>query len=343
MKTTAAVLHEINKPLVIEELEIPKLKRGQVLVRMLATGVCRAQYNEMVGLKGPDKYLPHLLGHEGTAEVVEVGGGVRKFKSGSYVVCSWIEGEGLYGGTTVYKIGKNKINAGDITTFSTYSVISENRLTEISRKVPADIASTLGCAVMTGVGIVRNTLKVNPGSSIAIFGVGGVGSSALLGAKMKLCNPIIAVDIGKEKLKYAKYLGATHVIDALKTDPFLEIRKIVHRGVDYAIEASGAKSAMEKAFQSLNDHGKLAIAGNLKKGETISIVPYDLIKGKQITGTWGGESKPDVDIPYYVKEYLRGNLDLEKLVTKRIALRDVNSALKSLGKNGTLGRIVVVL
>jgi len=334
MKTRAAVLYEINKPLMIEEVEIPKLKRGQVLVKILATGVCRAQYNETIGLKGPDKFLPHLLGHEASAVVEDIGEGVKKVKIGDYVVASWIKGKGIEAGATQYKLGKKIINAGSITTFSEYSVISENRLNKISKQVPNGIASILGCAVTTGIGILRHTLAAKPGKSLAIFGIGGIGSSIIVGAKLIGLNPIIAVDISKDKLEYAKKLGATQTL------LFNTARELL-TNIDYAVEASGSKAAMEKAFEVINDNGTTVIAGNIRKGEKICIIPFDLIKGKRIIGTWGGETKPDEDIPYYATEYLSGRLNLNKLITQKLKLTQVNEGLKLMEENRVLGRMII--
>lgn len=341
MRTKAAVLYEINKPLVIEEIEIPKLEKGQVLVKILATGFCRAQLNEVRGLKGVDHFLPHLLGHEASAIVEDTGEGITKVKKGDYVVCSWIKGSGMEGAPARYHKGKTVIHAGKVTTFSTYAVVSENRLTKIPTAVPPDVASILGCAIATGVGIVYRTLDVKKGSTIAVFGVGGIGSSVILGAKMKRCSKIIALDIRKEKLQFAKSLGATHTIDSHKEDIHAKIQNIARGGVDYAVEASGNKSAMEKAFEEIKDTGKLVIAGNLRKGEKICILPFDLIKGKKILGTWGGETQPDEDIPYYAKKYLSGDLDIEKLITRKFQLDRINSVLEIMQKNDSLGRMII--
>lgn len=341
MKTKAAVLYEINKPLVIEEIEVPKLKRGQVLVRISATGICRTQLNEIMGLKGPDRYLPHLLGHEAAGIVEKTGQGITKVKKGDYVVCSWITGNGLEGGGSVYLYHRNKINSGPISTFSEYAVISENRLTKIPRKVAPEVASILGCAVATGLGIIKNTLQVKQNKNVAIFGVGGIGSSAIIGAKYMKSAKIIVIDITYEKLKFAKSLGATHVINALDNNAEAKIREIEKGGVDYAIEASGVRSVMETAYNVLNSKGKLAIAGNLKKGEKISIDPFGLIEGKEITGTWGGETKPDKDIVYYARKYLKGDLKLDGLITKKYKLEEINEAFLALRNNKSLGRTVI--
>lgn len=332
MKTKAAVLFHPGKLLHVEEIEIPQLRAGQVLVRMLASGICRAQLNEVRGWKGEDKYLPHLLGHEGAGVVEEIGKGVTKVKKGDYVVTSWIKGRGMEGGGTEYKSGEITVHAGPITTFGGRSVISENRLVKVSSQVPPHIAALLGCAVPTGAGIINHTLKVEKGSSIAIFGAGGVGASAILAAKIRGCKVILAVDISEDKLRFARSLGAT---DAVLFD------ELKFQAVDYAIEASGNKHAMEKAIEAVNDHGQVVIAGNLKKGEKISLDPFELIKGKKIMGTWGGESDIDRDIPLYAKAYLDGKMKIDRLLSKRIKLEKTNEALTLMEKNQLLGRVVI--
>ncbi|MEK7087140.1 MAG: alcohol dehydrogenase catalytic domain-containing protein, partial [Patescibacteria group bacterium] len=173
MKTRAAVLRKVGGPLVIEELEIPKLERGQVLVKILYSGLCRSNINEINGRKGVE-FIPHLTGHEASGIVAEVGDGITKVKVGDYVVCSWIKGWGLETSLVQYKSDKGMVNAGNCSTFSEFAVISENRLVKISRMVDADVASLLGCAVPTGAGIIDN-FGIKFGKTLAVFGVGGIG------------------------------------------------------------------------------------------------------------------------------------------------------------------------
>ncbi len=340
MKIKAAVLHQLHAPLKIEEIEIPPLKKGQLLVRILCSGICRAQYNEIVGLKGPDRYLPHLLGHEASGIVEEIGPGVTKVKRGDYVALSWIQGSGLEGGPKQYKNGSQMINAGAVTTFSEYSVVSENRVTKISKKIPPDIASIIGCAVVTGMGIINNTLKAPRGSSVVIFGVGGVGLSAVLGARARGCSPIAAVDVSSQKLAMARRFGATDALDANQKGLLKRLRPIAPEGFYFSIDASGVKAAMETAFEAINVRGTCVIAGNLGKEEKISLHPFELIKGKRIIGTWGGETVPERDIPGYVRDFCSGRLPLERLITHRFKLEEINTAFEVL-QSGEAGRIVI--
>jgi len=343
MKTLAAVLYEINKPLKIEELSIPGLKKGQVLVRVAYSGICRSQLNEIKGLKGEDKYLPHTLGHEGSGVVEAVSKGVDKVKIGDRVVLTWIKGIGQDAPTALYK-GNNgrRVNSGAISTFLTRAVISENRLIKIPAALPLKQAALLGCAIPTGAGILINTINPSKHESIAIFGMGGIGLSALFAAKIKTVSKIIAIDISEDRLRQAMLLGATHTFNAGKEDVLEGIMKITeNKGVDYAIECAGKKEAMESAFKAVRDNdGLCIIAGNLACGQAIQIDPFDLIKGKRIVGTWGGQSNPDKDIPKYARWAISGRLNLEKLISRVFDLRHINQAIASMEQRVT-GRILI--
>jgi len=336
------VLEELNKPLKIRELTIPDLKPGQVLVEVAYSGVCRSQLLEVRGKRGPDRFLPHTLGHEGSGTVVEVGAGVTKVKPGDRVVLSWIKGNGADVPSTVYQSPEGPVNSGAISTFMRHTVTCENRVTPIPDAMPLREAALLGCAIPTGAGIVLNTAGVRPGSSVAIFGVGGIGLSAVLAADLVHATTIIAVDVFDHKLEQARQVGATHLINARQQDPLATILEITGgRGVDYAIEAAGQRETMETAFQAVRDTGGLCVlAGNLPHGARISLDPFDLIKGKRIIGTWGGETQPDRDIPLYVDLYLSGKLKLDGLITHTYSLDDINQALADL-QHGKVGRALI--
>lgn len=343
MKTKAAILHQIGKPLQIEELVIPELKAGQVLVKIAYSGLCHSQLNEIQGLKGEDKYLPHALGHEGSGIVETVGPEVTKVRPGNHVVLTWIKGKGLDVPSTIYQTSNGSVvNSGAISTFMQYTVISENRLVVIPEEMPLRLASLLGCAVPTGVGMVVNTAQAQPGCTIAVFGVGGLGLSAVLGAGLVKANKIIVVDVLDHKLEKARQIGATHVINAHQQDPLLFIAEITAgRGVDYAIETAGQREAMEAAFEAVRDNGGLCVlAGNLPHGDKISLDPFNLIEGKRIVGSWGGETQPDRDIPVFADLYLRGELEMEVLISHSYELDDINQALDDLAQ-GKISRALI--
>lgn len=330
MKTKAAVLRNIGGPLVIEELEVPKLETGQVLVKVLYSGLCRSNINEINGRKGAE-FIPHLTGHEASAIVCEIGDGVTKVKKDDYVVCSWIKGSGLEAQAVKYKSGKDIVNAGTCSTFSEYAVVSENRVVCISKEVKSDEAALLGCAVPTGAGIIDNEIIIGHKTKIAVFGIGGIGASALIRATA-LNLDCTAFDVVPWKLNWARDIGVKTV------DPIIDSE--FHGLFDFAIECSGSKKAMEMAFNCLKNNGTAIIAGNLEPGEKISIDPFDLVKGKKLRGTWGGECFLDKDVPFYAQEHLKGKLPLGKLITRVYSFDKINDGIRDL-EDGKLIRGVV--
>jgi S-(hydroxymethyl)glutathione dehydrogenase/alcohol dehydrogenase len=339
MKTRAAVLRQTGSPLEIEELTLPDLKWGQVLVAITCSGVCHSQINEIRGLKGEDRYLPHTLGHEGSGIVEAVGRGVEKVGPGDHVVLTWIRGKGAEVPSTTYQDGKDAaVNSGAISTFMERAIVSENRLVVLPREMPLREAALLGCAIPTGAGIVMNSAQIQPGDSIAVFGIGGVGLSAVVAAGIRKAAMTIAIDVVDYKLEQACDMGATHVINASQQDPLALLLEITNgRGVDCAIEAAGRRETMELAFQAVRDSGGLCVlAGNLPHGERICLDPFDLIRGKRIVGTWGGETQPDRDIPLYVDLYLSGELGALETMAQVYSLDDVNRAIEDLGA----GRVI---
>ena len=343
----AAVLSRLNQPLeVVSGIECAAPARGQVLVKLAYSGVCHSQLMEVRGRRGPDAYLPHLLGHEGTGKVIEVGEGVSKVKTNELVVLGWIKGSGLDSGSVSYRCAcmPKGINAGGITTFNEYALVSENRIVPLPKGVPLDVGVLFGCAVPTGAGIITNDLRPAPGSSIAVFGLGGIGMSALMATMLFDCSKVIAIDVSAEKLSLASSFGATHTIDATQTDPVSVIRALTGGpGVDYAVEASGQVSVIEQAFESVRRGGGVCVfASHPENGKRISIDPYELICGKQIRGSWGGSSSPDRDIPLFAELYLEGKLPLEKLINKKYKLDAINEALCDL-ENNLVGRPLIVI
>lgn len=344
MKTLAAVLHTLCAPLSIEELDLPALRPGQVLVEIAYSGVCHTQLSEVMGRKGPDRFLPHLLGHEGSGCVLAVGENVSKVATGDHVVMTWIKGDGHDIASTQYHSERGIINSGAVTTFQHHAIISENRVVKIPSFMPLREAALIGCAVATGAGMVKNTLGVKAGDSLVIYGAGGIGLSALLAASMVNAAPLIVVDLQHERLAKAKQLGATHTVNASIEDPVASVRKLTGlRGAKYAVEAAGTVKAMEAAVDSVRyDDGIALFAGNLTAGEKIALDPFDLIRGKTVLGSWGGATHPDRDVPEYVEAFLAGNLPLTALIDQEYPLSDVNLALSHLTKT-TVGRAIIRL
>lgn len=343
-KTNAAVLFKQAQPLRVIPLKLPDLKPGQLVVDMAYSGVCHSQLLEYLGKRGPDHYLPHTLGHEGSGVVAAVGPDVSKVKTGDHVVLTWIRGKGRDVPSTIYESKEGPVNSGPLTTFMQQTVTCETRVVPIPKNVSLKAAAMLGCAIPTGAGIILNTAKVQSGSSVAIFGVGGVGLSAVLGSVLAKAKIIIAVDITREKLRLAEKLGATHTVNAKTEAVNQKILEYTHgKGVDFAVECAGRKETMEKAYEVTKIIGGVCVlAGNLVRGEKISIDPFHLIQGKKILGTWGGETYPDRDIPLYVDHFLAGRLKLDALITHEYPLSAVNTALMDL-KDGKVGRAVLNL
>ena len=340
MKIKAAILEQINQPLTIREVDVPDLKPGQVLVHIRYSGICRSQLNEWRGKKGPDRFLPHTLGHEGSGVVLQTGPGVTKVSKGTEVVLTWIKGSGAEVPSCRYAADDQVINSGAVSTFMTRAVISENRLVPISH-IPMDIAALLGCAVPTGCGMVFNELSPQKGDSIAVWGVGGIGLCAVAAASACGCNPIMAIDIHGSKLALAKKCGATHLIDGVR-DPVRRIMEITEgRGTDFGIESAGLISTMQDGFAATRRFGgQFLIAGNAPLGEKMQLDPFDLIVGKKISGSWGGSSNPDRDVPRYAGMYRDGELKLDGLITRRLPLDRINEAF-SLMETGFAGRILL--
>jgi S-(hydroxymethyl)glutathione dehydrogenase/alcohol dehydrogenase len=344
VQTEAAVLFELNQPLRRVTLEVPDLMPGQVLVEVAYSGVCHSQLHEIRGRRGPDRFLPHALGHEGSGVVRAIGPGVEKVRPGDHVVLTWIKGRGSDVPSTTYRAGSATINSGALCTFMRHTVTCENRVVPIARDMPLREAALLGCALPTGAGVVVNTAAVSRGASVAIFGMGGIGLCALLAARLLEAHPLVAIDVVEQKLVEAMRLGATHVVNARQRDPVAAIRELTQgRGVDYAIEAAGRRETMEAAFRSVRDQGGLCVlAGNLPQGETIAIDPFDLIRGQRIVGTWGGETRPDDDIPRYVRWFHEGRLPLAELITREYRLDQINEALDDMEQGRVLRALVTM-
>jgi len=331
MKTTAAVLEQVGRPVVIAELDVPDLKPGQVLVEIALAGVCHTQWLECQGHRGQDPYLPHCLGHEGSGIVQQVGLGVTKCRLGDRVALSWIKGSGADVPGTVYGWNGRTVNAGAVTTFARHAVVSENRVTVLPAGFDFRDAALLGCAVATGVGAVLNTAGVRPGQSVAVFGTGGVGLCAVAGAQLAGAQPLVAIDVSPERLRVALELGASHVVLACEQNPVIALQKLCSGGVDIAVEASGRPDVMRQALAAVRRQGGAAVVvGNARHGETIALDPRELNQGKRLLGTWGGDNEPDRDFPRYCRLIQSGRLNLSPLCSVPFRLNEVNEALAAL-------------
>jgi S-(hydroxymethyl)glutathione dehydrogenase/alcohol dehydrogenase len=332
-KFAGAVLSTLGKPLqVVEGVEAPSLNRGQILVEIAYSGVCHSQVMEADGERGEDKFLPHFLGHEATGVVRATGDGVTKVANGDRVILGWIKGNGIEAGGAKFPSPIGVINAGGVTTFSQMTVVSENRLVKLPKSIPMDEGVLFGCAIPTGSGIVLNQIKPADGTAIAVWGLGGIGLSAVMATQAFRCRAVIAIDIEENKLQLAREFGATHVLNAKDASLDSKIKEIAGpAGLDYCVEAAGRADTIERAFALVKRGGGLCVfASHPAHGEKIAIDPFEMICGKRLEGSWGGASHPDRDIQVFERLYNEGKLPLRKLLTKTYRLDQINDALEDI-------------
>ena len=334
-----AILEKLNAPLVVDWLSLPELGVGQVLVKIYVSGICGKQMGEISGHYGEDKYLPHLLGHEGSGEVIDIGPGVTVVKPRDHVVMHWRKGKGIDAAPPKYgRVGGKwgeKVGGGWVTTFNQYSVVSENRLTPISKEVPFEVAALMGCSLTTGLGIINNEAELKIGQSIAVFGCGGVGLNVILGAAMVAAYPIVGIDISKDKLNTAIKCGATNVVNSYQSN--------IREKFDVFVECTGIPENIATAFEMTKSNGKTILVGQTKDGLDLSIGNmsrnYD---GKKLFSSQGGLTNPAEDISRYAKLYLAGKLNLDSFLysAQTFSLDDINLAL-GVARSGDASKIFI--
>jgi S-(hydroxymethyl)glutathione dehydrogenase/alcohol dehydrogenase len=339
----AAILVEQNQPLVIDQVELPKsLGIGQVLVKVQYSGICGSQLGEIDGAKGEDKFLPHLLGHEGSGIVHAVGPGVGFVKPGDPVVLHWRKSQGIEAVPPRYTWRGKPLNAGWITTFNDYAIVSENRLTRIDESYDMEIAALYGCAVTTGFGVAENNARIRFGESVVVFGAGGVGLNIIQAAALLSAYPIVAIDLYDDRLKLAKTFGATHSINSRSADAGAAIMAIVGpKGADVFIDNTGQPAIIEMGYELTKPRGRVVLVGVPRKGKTINIYSLPLHFGKTIQGSHGGEAVPHEDIPRYQKLLDAGRIQLKPLITDRFALDEINTAIGKMRDGAISGRCLV--
>jgi len=339
----AAILVEQRKPLVVDEVGLPEsLEVGQVLVEVHYSGICGSQLGEIDGAKGEDKFLPHLLGHEGSGMVLETGPGVRHVKPGDKVVLHWRKGPGIESPVPAYSWRGRKVNAGWITSFNEYSVVSENRLTKIPVDSDMQVAALFGCAVTTGFGVVQNNAKVRIGESVVVFGAGGVGLNIVQAAALVSAYPVIAVDLHDNRVALARAMGATHLINAAKEDAPARIREFAgSAGVDHFIDNTGQPAIIQLGYELTGPRGRVTLVGVPRKGNEIAIYSLPLHFGKVLSGSHGGEAEPEIDIPRYQKLFSSGRIKLRELITEVCVLEDVNNAINKMRDGSLAGRCLI--
>lgn len=341
-KFRAAILEENKKPLVIREIEFPgPLLTGQVAVKLFFSGICGKQIEEIDASAGPDPFLPHLLGHEGSAEVLAVGPGVTKVKPGDIVVLHWMKSSGIQSATPLYYYQGKRINAGWVTTFNECAVVSENRVTAIERNSDLLVAALLGCVGTTGTGVVINEANIQPYDTVVIYGCGGIGLCTVQAAAMRHPRRLIAVDINQPSLDKAKEFGATDIINAAKTDPVKAIRELMNgQGASKVLITTGHPKAVEAAINMSAVPGECIIVGVPPKGVTIPVDAYSIMHKRTVRGSMGGNIVPDRDIPTYYSLYKEGVLKLDQLVSYKGEFNKINEAI-AIMRSDTPGRCVV--
>lgn len=335
MKTLAAILVETSRDLEIDYIDLPKLSKNQVIVKILNTAICGTQISEIFGLKGEDKWLPHLMGHEATGIVLETGPGVKKVKKDDVVVASWLDTSGINAGGSKYKWGKKTINAGPITTFQEISVISENKIIKSPSNKNLDKCCLLGCAIPTGFGIIKNVVKNIHSQKILVMGGGGIGLNVIIAAKEFKAGNITVVEKNIEKYKIIKQLGANRIC------LFEELIEKDLNSYDFIVDASGSANLMQNSIKYLKPKtGKLIIAGNATHNTILKINPGIFNQGKSIIGTWGGDTNLERDINFYFN-MLKNNIKyFDMFVSNKFLLKDINIAVNKFRSGEVLRPII---
>jgi S-(hydroxymethyl)glutathione dehydrogenase/alcohol dehydrogenase len=331
----AAVLVKLNSPLEIMSLKFPKLNHDQILVRNIYSGICRSQVMEIQGKRGEDNWLPHLLGHEGYGIVEEVGNSVTKVKKGDKVILSWVKGNGTQSPNPIFtSVDGLKINAGKACTFSEFTVTSECFLAKAPDSFSEKLLPLFGCAFLTGAGMVLRNLRPLD-KRIVIIGFGGVGSSAAIALDGYEGLDVLIVEESEQKRLLAKNLGFTNI---KSPEEVLSLTNYF----DLCIESGGTINSIHLGFELINNNGKMVFASHPEAGKKISLDPFDLIKGKQIEGSWAGGSHLDRDVELISRLLWRSKKNLELLVGTNFQLDEINSAIDYL-LHGSPGRPLLYL
>jgi len=330
----AAVLTNLNSPLQICEVELSKLKAGQVLVRVMVSGICGSQLHEIRGHKGNQDFLPHLLGHEGCGIVEDIGPDVTHVKIGDKVVMHWRKGEGIEAEFPTYYLNGTPFSSGKVTTLSEFAIVSENRLTSVPKDTDPEIAALMGCSLTTSLGILENELQVNLEDKIAVIGCGGIGLSLILGLKLKGHLKIHGIDLNSDKEALALAFGANYFSSHLD---------LYGNKFNIIIDTTGNPESIKSAFNFLDSSGTLILVGQFKPEDSIVLENANTFfegTGKTIKATQGGKTAPQIDIPRYLQMSPDHLNQFKSLITHRLPLEETNHAISML-KLGIAGRVMI--
>ncbi len=358
MKSRAAIFEGVGKPLVIDEIEVDPPRQGEVLVRLQATGLCHTEIWYMSG--GDTRTLvPAVLGHEGGGVVQQVGPGVKSLQEGDHVIplyiaecgecpqcrsdatnlCSALD-DTYYDGvmpdrtTRLHWRGKDIHHFMGTSTFSEYTVVPEVALAKIRADAPLDKVCLFGCAITTGIGAALYTAKVTPGSACAIFGCGPIGLNVVQGCRLAGAGKIIAVDLKDQRLRMAKTLGATHLVNASDGRGVEAVKELTGGGADFAFEATGITAVMRQAFESVHyGGGKCTLIGVARTGEDVWVTPRMLIAGRVLTGTAFGGCRGRTQLPGLIDRYMQGEIKVDEFVTQTIPLDQINEAFERMKRD----------
>jgi S-(hydroxymethyl)glutathione dehydrogenase / alcohol dehydrogenase len=361
----AAVLREFGAPLEIADVEVADPRAGEVLVKVAASGVCGSDVKALDGKSPVVREPPYILGHESAGVVAATGPGVTSVKAGDHVIiamngpcgrcrnCSRGRAHLCSGpdrlraimglmsdGTTRLRLGEMAVRPMiGIGSFAEYVVAGEAACVKVGKDTPLDLLALIACGVVTGVGAVLNTARVEPGSSVLVVGCGGVGLNVVQGAVLAGATTIIAADVVAAKLETAVRFGATHTIVA--GDLTAQVGEILKGGVDYAFDVTGNADVLARAFAATQSGGTTVMVGSPPAGQTIGVAPQTLFASRRLMGTQGGDAVPRRDLPLLVDLYQRGRLDLDGLISERLPLDKVNDAVQHV-RDGAVARAVIV-
>ncbi|WP_211673440.1 S-(hydroxymethyl)glutathione dehydrogenase/class III alcohol dehydrogenase [Moritella sp. 5] len=367
IKSKAAIAWGPNQPLSIEEVDVMLPRAGEVLVRIIATGVCHTDAFTMSG-DDPEGIFPVILGHEGGGIVEQIGEGVTSVEVGDHVIplytpecgeckfcksgktnlCQKIretQGQGLMpdGTTRFYKDGQPIFHYMGCSTFSEYTVLPEISLAKVNKEAPLEEVCLLGCGVTTGMGAVLNTAKVQEGDTVAVFGLGGIGLSAIIGAQMAKAGRIIAIDINESKFELARQLGATDCINPKNYDKPIQdvIVELTDGGVDYSFECIGNVDVMRSALECCHKGwGESIVIGVAGAGKEISTRPFQLVTGRVWRGSAFGGVKGRSELPEIVERYMAGDFKLNDFITHTMSLEDINKSFELMHKGESIRTVI---
>lgn len=358
-KANVVVLPQDTAELRIEQLTLPDPGPTQVVVKQFASGICHSQLHQM----HRPRNSPVILGHESTGVVVQTGSDVTHVKEGDIVLVTWVPRNAAAADQApvraVLDVSDGTAVSENVFTWTDNTICDQQYVVKVDPNIKKDVTAIIGCAVMTGAGAVINTAKVQPGQSVVIFGVGGVGLSAVVGAKVAGADPIIAVDLDDGKLEFARSFGATHLINASEVDPVQAVHELTRQedkltfakqpvsGADFAFDCIGIKTTMEQIVPACrsghfgaHDGGTAVLVG--VPTTTVELNAVDmLVNEKHFIGSIGGSCAPDRDFPRFLEWQENGNLNLDAMITERYTLEQINEATDALANGRIQGRAIL--